>query len=78
MVIRSTCGTNTRPDDQYDGHEDYDDDNNNNDDDDDDNNNNDDNNDDYVDQGPWHCTTTWTDTGPARRLLPCAFSPVWK
>ena len=78
MVIRSTCGTNTRPDDQYDGHEDYDDDNNNNDDDDDDNNNNDDNNDDHVDQGPWLCTTTSTATGPARRLLPCAFSPVWK
>ena len=29
MVIRSTCATNTRPDDQYDGHEDYDDDYNN-------------------------------------------------
>ena len=76
--LQCTCGTNTRPDDQYDGHEDYDDDNNNNDDDDDDNNNNDDNNDDHDDQGPWRCTTTSTDTGPARRLLPCAFSPVWK
>ena len=42
MVIRSTCATNTRPDDQYDGHEDYDDDNNNNDDDDDDNDDTDD------------------------------------